>query len=172
VESGQIFALAHSGIGGRIGGPIGGRMVVESGQLERIRNLPQTKAAQREAGRKNVESGHMERIRNLPQAKAAQREAGKKAGRIAVESGHLDRVRTKESCSEGGRAANHNRWHANKGIEKVGCRYCEVVRPELSQVGFADSFDAVRDAVRHAVADGHSQKDILAAVALAVTGLN
>ena len=36
----------------------------------------------------------------------------------------------------------------------------EEVMTELSQVGFADSIDAVRDAVRHAVADGHSQKDI------------
>jgi len=83
------------------GGSIVGRKNVESGHLARIRELPQTKAAQREAGRengrkngrKNVESGHLARIRELPQTKVAQREAGRENGRKSVESGHLDRIR-------------------------------------------------------------------------------
>ncbi len=52
-----------------IGGRIGGRAVVENGQLEKIRNLPQTVAARSRAGtvqgRKNAESGHMKKIAHM-----------------------------------------------------------------------------------------------------------
>lgn len=106
-------------IGGRKGGTISGKRSVESGQWERVRNLPQTKAATKKfcgiehmewmrnlpqtkaaqrkqgniRGRQEVESGHLEQIRNLPQTKAAQQEAGKKIGKIYgrrnVENGHM-----------------------------------------------------------------------------------
>jgi hypothetical protein len=78
-----ISQLARSEIG-----RISGRKSVESGHLDRIRNLPQTKAAQSQQGRKNVESGHLRRIRNLPQTKAALGELARKR----AESGYMVRI--------------------------------------------------------------------------------
>jgi hypothetical protein len=101
----------------RKAGRKGGAQTAASGQLERTRNLPQTKAAQRAVGLKHAESGHLKRIQNLPQTKAAQRANGLKqmtminnlpqtqAARIrnghtqglkGVASGHLDAVRPKD----------------------------------------------------------------------------
>ncbi len=69
----------------------GGRKAVESGHLARIRELPQTKTAQKEAGRisgrKNVESGHFARIASL-----GRRSGGCIQGRKNVKSGHLARI--------------------------------------------------------------------------------
>jgi len=119
---------SHAGkIGGKIGGLISGRKNSESGQLDRIRELPQTKVAQREngrnQGRKNVESGHLARITKLPQTKAAQREIGRKN----VESGHLAKARKKiisdpEWHKKGGQAAflKFGNPATSKGVVKGG----------------------------------------------------
>ena len=90
-----IFAPGMASKGGRIAG----RMAAENGQLDRIRELPQTKRAQRrngriqgriqgrkakengtgifapenvgKGGRKCAENGHMTRMSALPQTKRA-----------------------------------------------------------------------------------------------------
>jgi hypothetical protein len=94
---------------GRKGGRTSGRMNVENGHMDRMRELPQTKAAQRKSGRRNVETGHLSRIRELPQTKAGQRKNGckqlarawglpqtkaaqRRNGLKAVETGQLARI--------------------------------------------------------------------------------
>jgi hypothetical protein len=85
--------LAESGHCARIAA-MGGRANVESGHLARMRELPQTKVAQRAngraVGRKAVESGHIQAL-------------GIKQGRANVESGHLRKVCTREVQIKGGR---------------------------------------------------------------------
>src|SRR6266853_6556283 len=66
-------------------GRIGGRKTVESGQLDRIRKLPQTKKAQSETGRivgcKNVESGQLASLRTSEHQRNAGRIGGHVGGR-------------------------------------------------------------------------------------------
>lgn len=94
----------------RKAGLIAGRKSVESGHLDKIRELPKTKEAQRKAGRirgrLNVESGHIIRINELPQTKEAKRETirrmprelkmlgGRTSGRQNVESGHMSKIQS------------------------------------------------------------------------------
>ena len=110
-ESGQIQALGH------IYGPIRGRQAVESGQLESVRNLPQTKTAQREAGRSipreaKIRGGRIggriggRRVHELYPEMF--REIGRISGRKSVVSGHWARARaiiTPEQHSEYSRIA-------------------------------------------------------------------
>lgn len=83
---------------GRKGGLISGPKNVQSGQLKRIHELPQSKAAYCENGRlaglKAVESGFIQ---------ALGRAYGPSNGRKAAETGQLASVRTPESCAKGGR---------------------------------------------------------------------
>jgi hypothetical protein len=92
---------------GTIGGPIGGRKNVESGQFARMRELPQSKEAQRRRGRQTVESGQLAQMRELPQTKEAQRRVGRTQGPIQgrknAENGHLVRI-----GSIGGRTTKKN----------------------------------------------------------------
>lgn len=80
-----------------------GRAAVASGRLARIRELPQTEAGHRDAGRKAVNSGQLDRIRHLPQTLAAQRESGRKRGNEAVISGLLVRIGKLPQTKEGQR---------------------------------------------------------------------
>jgi hypothetical protein len=72
----------------------GGRKTVENGTGIFAPGMAAKNA--RMGGRKNVESGELARIRELPQSKQAQRKsgriAGRKYGRKWVESGHLQRI--------------------------------------------------------------------------------
>jgi hypothetical protein len=78
----------------RKAGRVSGLKHAESGHLDRIRELPQSKAAHRES---------LNRIRELPQTKAAQRENGRRNAK----SGRLDSIRTLDSCTKGGHTTNH-----------------------------------------------------------------
>lgn len=91
--------------------------------------LPQTREARRNNGRKNVESGHLARIRNLPQTKIAQRIAGLKAGRRSVESGHLDRIRELPQT----KAAQRESGHINGCMYGRANGYKAVKSRQLSQ---------------------------------------
>jgi hypothetical protein len=112
VDSGHIQDL------GRRYCRVGGLATTESGQLAKIRELPKTKAAQREVGRNNVESGHLARI-----SSKGGRKGGLVSGRIAVESGHLASI-----AASGGRAAGrivgHNRWHLARNQGNPRCELC------------------------------------------------
>jgi hypothetical protein len=85
-------------------GKIGGCMAVASGQMERMQNLPQTKAAQRINGgvlaRRNIESGH---IRSLGLTGAGGRVGGRIQGRKNAENKTGVCGRTFEKMSEDGR---------------------------------------------------------------------
>lgn len=104
-----------------------GRRAVESGDLDRIRQLPQTKQAQQAAGRKvgqlNVDTGHLDRVRHLsvkgqienirylPQTIAAQKAVGRKH----AENGNLAK-------------ALHIRWHIHRGpLNPMKCDFCAVL---------------------------------------------
>ena len=103
---------------GRIGGRISGRRAVESGQLDAIRNLPQTKAAQKAIGRRNAESGHLARIRALPKTKAAQREAGRKS----AESGQLTDAR-RIMLERGRNGTTSLQLELNRILDSMGIAY-------------------------------------------------
>ena len=83
---------------GTIGGPIAGRIAVESGQLASVRT-PESLAKGGRIG-------------------------GPIAGRIAVESGQLARISTPESLAKGGRIGTHTRWHVKRGIVNPACSLC------------------------------------------------
>ena len=97
------------------GGREVGRKNVESGQIARMNELPQTKAARRENGRKAVESGRLARMNELPQTKAARRENGRKK----VESGELARMRSDRVIQA--KIAKRLSEHPN-GLEKDAMR--------------------------------------------------
>ncbi len=135
VESGHIWRIASPksrAEGGHIQGPIQGRRNVESGQLDRICELPQTKAARRENGRRNVESGHLARMRALPQTKAALKVSGRKAGQRAVESGQvqaLGRSQGRKNAESGAlNRASHIHWHIRRGISNPACVLCQQAK--------------------------------------------
>lgn len=92
--------------GGKTQGPITGRSNVLSGQLDRIRALPQTKAAQSAAG------------------KIAGKVTGLKYGPLV----NMDLVRTKEGCRKGqllgGPKSRHVRWHVNRQKFNPVCEFC------------------------------------------------
>jgi hypothetical protein len=91
-------------------------------------------------GRRNVESGQLDRIRELPQTKQAQSLVGKRNGRaLGLKYGPLvdmDKVRTTEGCRKGqivgGPLSRHSRWHVNRNIFNFKCEYClvEIERKE------------------------------------------
>lgn len=88
-------------VGGHIGGRITGRKMVDSGELDRIRQLAQTKEAQRLNGKRNVENGHLSRIIN----QEIRRRGGRTSGNNNVISGHLAKIRTPEHQKAAGRIA-------------------------------------------------------------------
>ena len=106
-----------------------GRIAVQRGEMDRIRNLPQTKAAQHEVGRVNgaiqgrkmVQSGQLAYIRTLPQSKTGCRLGGHTQGRKNTESGHLATVQ---------RIGRHIRWHINRGIFSSACVLCLTLKNE------------------------------------------
>jgi hypothetical protein len=102
-------------IGGSISGLINGRKNAENGHMITISAIGRTPehqiAAGRLGGRHAVESGQLNSIRDLPQTKFAQ----SKVGRKNVESGHLDKVRTKAVCSKGGTVVCCLRWNIRRG---------------------------------------------------------
>ena len=140
-ESGQIQALAKSGIGGRksrelrVGvfspnfnlseaGKKAGQIAVEKGQIQAL-------------GREAVKSGQLARI-TTPETRI---KAGKAAGRIRVESGFFSSEHQSRVGKIGGRVSGlknkesghiqsisalgtHAQWHVAKGIKKDGCRFC------------------------------------------------
>jgi hypothetical protein len=132
---------------GLIQGPIRGRQIVESGEWDRIRNLPQTKEAQRKngrtQGRKNFKNKTGLFGRTLKQRTEDSRRGGLKSGceaaergqiqalqdlpqtraaarrngRNNVENGHLQKI-----SSQAGRMSNHLHWHVN-GYSRSGKFY-------------------------------------------------
>lgn len=111
----------NSARGGRKQGPIQGRQNVATGQLDRIRNLPQTKAAQSAAGKIT----------------------GKRMGLIQGPLNDMDKIRTVEGCKKGavigGPIGRHVRHHINRGRKfwkPEWCVYCaEAIQKELESVG-------------------------------------
>jgi hypothetical protein len=96
----------NSSRGGLTQGPIQGRQNVESGQLDRIRELPRTKEAQSRVGRRTG------------------RALGLKYGPLA----DMNAIKTPESLSlgqkNGGPKSRHVRWHVNRKIFNFKCEYC------------------------------------------------
>jgi hypothetical protein len=96
----------NSSRGGRTQGPIQGRQNVETGQLDRIRELPQTKLAQSVAGKINGKA------------------TGLKYGPLV----DMDKVRTLEGCQKGqligGPKSRHVRWHVKRKLFNLACEYC------------------------------------------------
>jgi hypothetical protein len=154
VESGHLTRITtpeSCAKGGRISGHIQGRKGVESGHLARIRELPQSKAAQRasglravesgqlarittpescaKGGRAGIESGHLTRIRELPQTKAAQRANGLKQVARMLE---LPQTRAAQHAfGHRGHLGRHVRWHENRGLVKLDCKLCN---PNVAQI--------------------------------------
>jgi hypothetical protein len=140
-ESGQIHALAKSGIGGRkskelrVGvfspnfnlseaGKKAGQIAVEKGQIQAL-------------GREAVKSGQLARI-TTPETRI---KAGKVAGRIRVASGFFSREHQSKVGKIGGKIGGrkntesghiqsigvlgtHARCHVARGVKKDGCRLC------------------------------------------------
>lgn len=85
-------------------------------------------------GRQMVESGQLERIRNLPQTKAAQSEVGKRTGRaVGLKYGPLvdfSKIKTPESLSLGGinSSGRHVRHHVNKQRLNLACPLCVAAK--------------------------------------------
>ncbi len=94
---------------GRLGGSIAVHLIPRAAKI---------RGGQR-SGRKAVESGQLDNMRKLPQTKEAHRRNGKALGREAVDSGRLARLRTVEhqviAASAAGRCAVENQ----KGIFAV-----------------------------------------------------
>jgi len=127
-----------------------GQQNVENGHLEKIRELPQTKAAQRRTGlvygQRNAENGLLTRI--APAGGRVQGSAnaqnghmakiGRIQGRKAMKNGQLAAITTLETCSKGGRTQGrknvrnghmakmrHVRWHVNRGRVVPDCLLCQ-----------------------------------------------
>jgi|SRR5208282_4671457 len=126
---------------GRIYGPINGERNVKNGQMARLGRIQ---------GRKNVEGGWLDEIRTHETCVEGGLAAGKKAttsgqiqvlarsgvggrkggvtqGRKNVENGWFASVKTFETCSKGGRIANHNRWHVDRNLVNPTCSFCGVI---------------------------------------------
>jgi hypothetical protein len=120
-----------------------GLKYVETGQLDSIRDLPQTKEAQRKTGlirgRKAVESGLLARMQSMGGRIGGRINGpinGRINGRKAVESGQLASIRSKgghigghingHKNAENGtlEKARHSRWHVKRGIVKQDCTFC------------------------------------------------
>jgi hypothetical protein len=87
IEGTGVCAPGMAAKGGRKGGPVAGRKAIP--RLAAIRTPEHQSKAGRAAGRKAVESGEWDRIRNLPQTKAAQSKTGKKLGDRMAKTGRL-----------------------------------------------------------------------------------
>ena|ERR1700733_781617 len=109
VESGQLLAAAR--LGGKKQGPINGRK-----NLNCIRELPQTKVAQSEAGKRTVQQ-----LNDVPAniRKDRAKTAGKIGGAANVESGHLARAREHCDYPRQARWRSHLCWHVN-GVTRRG----------------------------------------------------
>ena len=83
-------------------------------------------------GNKNLESGELDRIRLLPQTKEAQSRAGKTIGtmygKIYGPLADMDKVRTTAGCKlgqkRGGLASRHQRHHFNRKLFNPQCSMC------------------------------------------------
>jgi hypothetical protein len=91
--------------GGLVQGPIQGKKLVESGHLERIRNLPQTKIALRRVGLAAVKRIYDSGYRGDP------------TGIATTES-------RKKGAEIGGPIGRHVRWHVNRGMFNLKCDHC------------------------------------------------
>ena len=94
-------------------------------------------------GKKGVESGHLERIRNLPQTKIAQRRAGLAAVKRIYDSGYrgdptgiATTASRKKGAEIGGPIGRHVRWHVNRGIFNLACELCLVAIEKHESWGF------------------------------------
>lgn len=123
---------------GRTGGRIGGRRAAESGQLERARNLPQTKLAQiRNAsiqGRKNVESGHWQK---LLKSGIGGKFGGPIGGRKNVESGQiqaLGRIQGQKNTESGWIQALGRAQGRIQGRKAVESGHLARIRPIAGRV--------------------------------------
>jgi hypothetical protein len=110
--------LANCRKGGLVQGPIQGKKLVESGHLERIRNLPQTKIAQRRVGLAAVKRIYDSGYRGDPTG-IATKESRKKGAEI------------------GGPRGRHVRWHVNRGIFNLACELCLAAIEKHESWGFA-----------------------------------
>lgn len=107
-------------------------------------------------GKKNVESGLWARVVSLggqasgrsksPAKQAANAKNGERFGNWSIESGHLASLRTPEHQSKAGRAggkkggpaANHLRWHLNRGIVNPQCALCrEATNGSIQQASIS-----------------------------------
>jgi hypothetical protein len=111
VESG-FFTTEHQSKAGKKGGLIGGKIAVETGQIEKARD--------------NIDKEKQRKAAGI---------AGIINGRKAVESGKLASLRTKEHQQKAfeaamlkdpdhQRRAGHVRWHVNRGIVSPTCSFC------------------------------------------------
>jgi len=94
----------NSSLGGKIQGPITGAANVASGQLDRIRELPQTKAAQSAVGKRTG------------------RALGLKYGPLS----DMSRIKTPDSLKLGGQnsTGRHVRHHVNRRLFNPLCSLC------------------------------------------------
>ena len=117
-------------------GRIGGRISVESGHLDRIRELPQTKIAQRISGQiagHIVGQKHRENGTGIF-APGMQSKGGLKSGRNNVESGHFASIR-----SLGGRIGGH--ISGTKAKEKGLGIFAPGVAAAASSIGGRTAFE-------------------------------
>jgi hypothetical protein len=101
--------------GGVTQGNIQGPKNRDSGQLDRIRNLPQTKAAQLEWSRSDVNRAAMREI-----------------GLIQGPKTDFSRIRTTESCKLGAERGSgpgrHSRWHRKRLLFNPVCPQCKEAK--------------------------------------------
>jgi hypothetical protein len=80
-------------------------------EIERRRAWGRTK------GKKLAENGDWERIKNLPESRRIRLAANRKRGKQLVKSGEWELIRSKGA---------HCRWHRDRGIQKLGCEFCQA----------------------------------------------
>ena len=127
VKTGHIQALGrvYGPVYGRINGRITGRKLKEQGRGIFGRTPEQHSKDSQKAGRVALESGHLARMRALPQTKVAQRQAGRKLKEDG--KGIFTPGMQAVAGRIGSRVTNHIRWHLNRGIVNSNCMLCQQV---------------------------------------------
>jgi hypothetical protein len=133
----HIFSLAETQAGGRLSGAESKKLKLGIFSLTPEQQLAASRKGGITQGNiqgaKNRDSGQLDRIRELPQTKLAQSVAGKINGKATgLKYGPLvdmSRVRTKAGCklgaARGGPLSRCKRWHENRGYFSLKCRVCQ-----------------------------------------------
>lgn len=130
IQSGQIFALAESGIGGRIGGiTVGNRHKKNKTGIFGLSKKQKSEAARKggsigglKAGKIAVESGQLASLRTVEHQRIAGRAGAKAQPRsVRVQNG-IENI-SKLSYEKRVVLPHHNQWHVNGRRSKTG-KWC------------------------------------------------